>query len=188
MDLETLEKRLLFSEVDLSTWGIGTYKTTTDLLEEINAKVTRIEILYDGRFLRKPLKVHIDVFWQREDGVWMFLTERTQHFPGGIDRKRPKDRSVSEKYFHGEGYLKAGVRALLEELSIRVNRRHLIWTGSSQSAITPSYVYPGIYTRAVVTHFVYFVTKKNYRPFYTEYKKGRLSVFMWRPFNGWKKY
>jgi hypothetical protein len=78
MDLETLEKRLLFSEVDLSTWGIGTYKTTTDLLEEINAKVTRIEILYDGRFLRKPLKVHIDVFWQREDGVWMFLTERTK--------------------------------------------------------------------------------------------------------------
>jgi hypothetical protein len=188
MDLEALEKRLLFADIDLSLWGTGSYKTSTDLLEEINERVTKVEILADGRFLRRPLKVHIDIFWQREDGTWMFLTERAQHFPGGADRKRPKDRSVSEKYFHKEGYLSAAVRALHEELSIRVNRRHLIWTGSSHSKITPSYVYPGIYTQAITTHFVYFMTNKNYRPFYTEFKKGRLSIFMWRPFNGWKRY
>lgn len=174
--LKNLERLLTSNGVDISTWGKGSAKTLSHLLQELIKKECTIYVR-EGRVVRGVHALSINVIFKDE-----ILKEEYQKFKDGRIRRRKMDCSVAEKLNSDEinDADNSVSRAMAEELQIYDIKNNQIKGGEKASRSRESDSYPG--TLMDITLYRYDVTlqEHQYNPYgYVEHQEDKDTFFVW---------
>lgn len=175
--LPHLENLLQSKGIDLSKWGIGEAKTTSDLLAEIESGETTLTSSEAGEFLRTLNAIAINVHFTNPTGQKFILREDRQEFDDG---RPPRirtylDGSVAGKMKRDEDPLLAAKREFQEELGIE-DDVYLVLV-DQESRISSSQSYPGLKTQYTLYLFKTNLTGEQFNPEGYQETDGRLTTF-----------
>lgn len=169
--------------VPVFEWGRGEAKTLQDLLDEIAAGESRLEV-HEEALLRHIEGSAIDVYFDDGRAV-LKLYEVKQVFADGRERVRDDiDSSLGEKLHRGEKPHDAARRAFEEELGIEaalpIEPHPQRQCRTTSKGPVPSKSFPGLRSRYVTHRFILHMPAEHYRPTYVERQPGKTTHFAWR--------
>jgi hypothetical protein len=164
--------------IPLLTWGSGSSKPLSSLINEIRSGESRL-VDTGNELIRQVEVARVKVFFRCADGQVLKLVEKGQYFSDGRFRERKSEFSIAEKVGR-ESARTAAARAFLEELGIREAPE--LEGGSLTGTRAECQDYPGLVTEKVFTNFTAWLTGDQFRPEgYIEQQRDKRTVFGWDP-------
>lgn len=171
-----------WDKLPLRQWGVGSARNLSNLLREIGSGET-VLTSERGELIRN-VDIVI-VFLISKNGRW--LTEDHQQMVDGRIRNR-RFPYISEKLRLGENSVDTALRAITEETGGHIipNKKRLVegevhLLDENHAYNTGSSSYPGLKSIKKAYTFAYIVSKKEYRPRYTEVDvTGSVTIHSWK--------
>lgn len=174
--LKNLERLLTGNGVDISTWGKGSAKTLSHLLQELIKSECTIYVR-EGRVVRVVHALSINVLFKDE-----ILKEGYQKFKDGRIRRRKMDCSVAEKLNSDEinDADNSVSRAMAEELQIYDIKNSQIKKGERIIRSRESDSYPGTLMDITLYKYDVILKEHQYSPNgYVEHQEDKDTFFVW---------
>jgi hypothetical protein len=164
--------------IDMSSWGKGENKSSKELMLELRDGDCEI-IMRNGTPVRQVRVVTVQVISPNRR---QHLVETLQKFHDGRMRARMLE-GVSEKLKTHEEPLDGAVRAIEEELGIRIFSVDLDRAEEYEEfKFRPhSTSYPGLPAEYTLYNYVWFMPDQHYKPGYIEDDGVKETYFCWQP-------
>ena len=167
-------------DIDLSKWGIGRYKTVSQLFKEIKEGEC---VLYgfNGILRREVNFVGARVIYMI-DKIRYVLTEDRSIFKDGRVRVRDIWYSMAEKFKFGEDHEEALIRGMEEELGIVVNGNQCFFYNKLRFQDNGDF--PGLESYHNGYSYLVLLNEEQYKEEgYIEHQSDKDIYFTWRKSN-----